>query len=421
MSSFKKQRQKKYCPFVRASDVHFRSMTVFIFLALYLGYHHCLVSTLHGIANTPLISNDICDVINSPDDNSLFCVDHGTASDMNGNNYVTGVQWPILNAVFDIAQRLLMLAAYVELNPGPVDNIDAILDNLLQAVALSSRVMSEFKYFEEGTMQEFKAIRNDVSSIKSDVDLLKEEHHNICQEFITLKSMCMSNITKTLTNEQRVTELQNVVENMRLDIDALHDKLRATDSTIDALLEDVEQLKRKNISSNMHIFSLNANVDETQAQLKSKVINKVLKIAQSDIDKRNDNMKPVKVIPTQNSLQDNFIIVTFRFDDDEFRVCEGRNLLRAQGIRVGDDLTFKQHETLRLLNKLGKTGYYAKGRLVVKNKPGPTTARNIRGKRTQSYADEPSVSSNAYPAPIPPDVNHLPHDVIAQGQVAMDQ
>ena len=114
-------------------------MTVFIFLALYLDYHHCLVSTLHGKVNTPLISNDICDVTNSPDDNSLFCVAHGTASDMNSNNYVTGVQWSILNAVFDIAQRLLMLAADVELNSGPVDNIDAKHDNLLQAVALSER------------------------------------------------------------------------------------------------------------------------------------------------------------------------------------------------------------------------------------------------------------------------------------------
>jgi len=98
------------------------------------------------------------------------------------------------------------------------------------------------------------------------------------------------------------------------------------------------------------------------------------------------------VIPTQNAHQDNFMIVTFRFDDDKSRVYEGRNLLRAQGIRVGDDFTFKQRETLRSLNTLGKTGYYAKGRLVVKNKPGHTMARNKRGTRNnfiQSYADEP--------------------------------
>ena len=78
----------------------------------------------------------------------------------------------------------------------------------------------------------------------------------------------MSNITKTSTNEQRVTELEDVVENMRLDVDALHNKLCDKDSTIDALLEDVELLNRKNISSNMRIFGLNANADETQAQLK---------------------------------------------------------------------------------------------------------------------------------------------------------
>jgi len=73
-------------------------------------------------------------------------------------------------------------------------------------------------------------------------------------------------------------------------------------------------------------------------------------IAQPDIDWRNDDMKRVMVIPTQNALQDNFMIVTLCFDDDKFRVYEGRKLLRAQGIRVGDDLTFKQRETLRSLN-----------------------------------------------------------------------
>jgi len=62
------------------------------------------------------------------------------------------------------------------------------------------------------------------------------------------------------------------------------------DFTIDALLEDFKLLKCKSISSNMRIFGLNANADETQAQLKSKVINKVLKIAQPDIDWRNDDM-----------------------------------------------------------------------------------------------------------------------------------
>jgi len=240
-----------------------------------------------------------------------------------------------------------------------------------------------------------------------------------------LKSECMSNITKTPTNEQRVTELEDVVENMRFDIDALHDKLCDKDSTIDALLEDVELLNRKIISPNMRIFGLNANADEMQAQLKSKVINKMLKIAQPDIDRRNDDMKRVMVIPTQNAHQDNIMIVTFCFDDDKFLVYEGQNLLRAQGIRVGDDLTFKQREHCGHLTNL------------VKQVTMPKVAWWSRTNRASlrigiyvvhipilySYADEPSVSSNAYPAPISPDVNHasMPHDVIDRGQVAMDQ
>jgi len=88
----------------------------------------------------------------------------------------------------------------------------------------------------------------------------------------------VSNITKAWTNEQRVTELEDVVENLRLDSDALHDKLCDEDSTIDALLEDVELLKRKNISSNMRIFGLNANADETQAQLKQKLSIRCLRL-----------------------------------------------------------------------------------------------------------------------------------------------
>ena len=51
-------------------------------------------------------------------------------------------------------------------------------------------------------------------------------------------------------------------------------------------------------------------------------------------------------------------------------VLRGRETLREHGIRVGDDITRRQRDTLKRLSEKGMFGYYYKGELFVREKNG---------------------------------------------------
>ena len=76
-------------------------------------------------------------------------------------------------------------------------------------------------------------------------------------------------------------------------------------------------------------------------------------------------------------------ILTFRFEDDKARAYRGREELRKQGIRIGDDLTRTQRNTLSSLREHGKFGYFYKGQLHVKDTLQQPTSqrRTVTGRR----------------------------------------
>ena len=80
-----------------------------------------------------------------------------------------------------------------------------------------------------------------------------------------------------------------------------------------------------------------------------------------------DDRKSAYVIPVKDKSKPPLIIAKLRFDDDKFKIYKGRSELRKYGIRVGDDLTKTQRNTLKLLRDKGKTGYYYKGKLYVRD------------------------------------------------------
>ena len=138
----------------------------------------------------------------------------------------------------------------------------------------------------------------------------------------------------------------------------------------------------------MRVFGLKVDARNNQDQLKSIVINKVLKVANPGINWSKDDIKYVRVISSNDATKESLLIVTFRFDDDKFRIYEGRALLRTSSIRVGDDLTFKQRETLRSIHKLGKSCYFFKGKLQVKDKPiEPNDSRTFKSHTQPAVTD----------------------------------
>ncbi|KAH3698336.1 hypothetical protein DPMN_085855 [Dreissena polymorpha] len=117
-------------------------------------------------------------------------------------------------------------------------------------------------------------------------------------------------------------------------------------------------------------------------------MNKVLKVANLGINLTKHDIKYVKVISSNDATKESLLIVTFRFDDDTFHVNNGRALLRTSPIRAAVDLTFKQRETLRSIHKMGKSGYFLKGKLQVKDKPVEPNASRTFQSHTQPVSDD---------------------------------
>ncbi|KAH3711296.1 hypothetical protein DPMN_070801 [Dreissena polymorpha] len=379
-----------YRPCVNSSDIAYRALAVSLFVMMYMCYHHCLVTASHSAVSLPMPNKDNCGFQQTAMLQHRICLLQGT-SIYQETEFVSSpcaISGLVANYVANIAQRLLLLSSDVELNPGPND-LDVKLDNLLQAVAASERRMfSEMKLSENRLMDEFNAIRINIASILSDVDLLKHENLKIGQDLHSLHSKQAATTDIVVSNECRVTDIESTLEVMQLDIDALHDEIGSKDDTIAALSNEIEELKRNHISNNMRVFGLKVDATNYQDQLKSIFINKVLKVANPGINWSEDDIKYVKVISSNDATKESLLIVTFRFDDDKFRVYEGRALLRTSSIRVGDDLTFKQRETLRSIHKLGKTGYFFKGKLQVKDKPiEPNDSRTFKSHTQPAVTD----------------------------------
>ena len=65
----------------------------------------------------------------------------------------------------------------------------------------------------------------------------------------------------------------------------------------------------------------------------------MLKVACNEEDWSPDDMQRAYRAGNADSTQPRMIIVTFRYSDDKYRIYDGREKLRENGIRVSDDLT----------------------------------------------------------------------------------
>ncbi|KAH3833741.1 hypothetical protein DPMN_107057 [Dreissena polymorpha] len=133
----------------------------------------------------------------------------------------------------------------------------------------------------------------------------------------------------------------------------------------------------------MRIFGWEIDPRFGEKEHKSKAISDILKIASPTTNWVPDDVKRIQVL---NSTKDGYpplTIPTFRFEDDKVRAYRGREELRKQGIRIGDDHTKTQRNTLRYLREHGKFGYLYKGQLQVKDRlPQPASQRRtVTGRR----------------------------------------
>ena len=101
----------------------------------------------------------------------------------------------------------------------------------------------------------------------------------------------------------------------------------------------------------MRIFGLDIKIDYTENCAKDKVINLVLNKACPDGDWVPEDIKRVQIISSSDGDKFPLVIVHFRYDDDKFRIYRGREKLRKYGLRVGDDLTYRQRQKLKKVKR----------------------------------------------------------------------
>ena len=165
-----------------------------------------------------------------------------------------------------------------------------------------------------------------------------------------------------------VEQLQDTSESLRLDVDHINEIAEKNAANLEKFEDDLERLNVAQISSNMRIFGLDVNINESELAFKNKVIRYVLRKAFPEGNWVPEDIKRVQIVSTDDSDKSPILIVHFRYDDDKFRIYQGRDELRKNGLRVGDDLTYRQRQQLKALKLEGNTGYFLKGKLHVRDK-----------------------------------------------------
>ena len=101
------------------------------------------------------------------------------------------------------------------------------------------------------------------------------------------------------------------------------------------------------------------------------------------------------------------IIVRFLHWDDKMSLYHGRESLRLEGIRVADDLTTRQRQTLKKLKDEGQIGYFYKGELKIREPNQSTDGSRVfvRGRRRLNPDNDDANSGGASAPPLPMDTN----------------
>ena len=210
---------------------------------------------------------------------------------------------------------------------------------------------------------EIRYVKNECMKTKEEVEIVKQKQLG-CERHI-----------RSIYND--IKNIQSENETMQLDIDHLNDNFEEKLTLMTDLEDQIDRLERESRKSTMRSFGLTEKEGETSSDAKRVVIDNVLKVACSEKDWSPDDMHRAYRAGNADSTQPRMMIVTFRYSDDKYRIYDGREKLRENGIRVSDDLTIRQRQKLKDLKQKGYTGYFYKGQIhkrTKSTKSGPNRA-----------------------------------------------
>lgn len=358
-------RQRKYGKYKRthfSTDIHLRSFVVNVFFLL------CFIA-LYGVAwgNKLCIDNfarpdiSICDSVN------MSSTSRSTSSDC--------MQF-IYGAYYAYGKRLLILAADIELNPGPGSDVT---DKNTQAILDAIRE----------TRNEISEVKNEVRGVKSEIILMKSE-----------LNLMRKKVDEVEANQKEIDGRMRIIEEkvdvLRYDQEVLSGDMEAVsygEDKRDSCLRNIEKQllisESERLKSSMRIFGLKEKESDDYS-LKKLCEDEVLKEADTTEAKFDSNTlvkaKRVGVVDT-NQGNDRMVIVQFANSHDKFRLFKFRDKLRIKGIRISNDLSFLQRQELKQAKLKGLNGYFKGNKLVTYAKVNPGSEprpRVFRGSTRQS-------------------------------------
>ena len=286
-------------------------------------------------------------------------------------------------------ERMLVLSADVETNPGPLSESEQTLLNAIQAS--ETRVLAEINDVKTNIdvmKNDFSEVKSECLKIKSDIDVVKSAQAKTDKQVKSLKTS-MNNI-------------QGVTETLQLDIDQMHENFETKVDLLADIEDELDRLDRENRKATMRIFGLPETINERSVDAKNIVTENVLKVACNDEEWSPDDLQSAFRVGESNDDQPRIMMATFRYADDKFKVYAERARLREKGIRVSDDLTKRQRKKLK---EKGYNGYFYKGQVHVRQKTvitktnaGPSnmasfvsTDRSGQKSKRQKVNEEPIV------------------------------
>ena len=247
-------------------------------------------------------------------------------------------------------ERILLLSSDIEINPGPISDKNEILE----AIASSKADL----------LQEIRFVKSDIHCIKQEISTIQQDQIGIKQDMNSMKLKYKALEIDVINIKESIAGLEEQKELLQADVDYLSEEFDRKYEYLDTLDKDIDRLEAYSRRENIRVFGIPEDCDETPLSIKEKLL-EIFRVASPHKTWTPRDILRAHRIGTTNDNQDNPrpIIVRFLHWDDKMCLYQGRDDLRTRGVRIADDLTRRQRQTLKKVKDSGRTGYFYKGQL----------------------------------------------------------
>lgn len=379
----KKGKSKRYMPETTGTDIHFRVFVMCILIGIQLVLAELLLLAIRNYSSMLYEGTD------GDYYSGLVRVGHGFETITTPYNIIDGgAQYTYKG----LTQRLLMLSADIETNPGPETDMEIIL--------------REIRSSKTELLEELKSVKSDIKFIKDEVAEIKLDNTVTKTNVTKLQSKQTEFETKLKNMQKELDLVKSEKETLQLDVDALADELYSKSESINKLDNDIDQLEAYSRRDTVRVFGLPEQENENYATIKQYVIDEVLSVARPDIQWSSKDIVRTHRVGSENPDkpdQPRILLIKFLHWDHKMDLYQGREALREKDIHVGDDLTKRQRQTLKRLANNGRLAYYYKGKLCFKEQVQETKIESRTYRKAQRRTNENSgdarhnMSANQWP------------------------